>query len=74
MTDTGLVNSIRSMLDGVTAYDDLKTVARDVQRRGLRLDAQRLRCSPKGKRFLGSGKADARRVLWSGWRQSSRKA
>jgi hypothetical protein len=48
MTDTGVVNSIRSMLDGVTAYDDLKTVARDVQRRGLRLDTQKAAMFTKG--------------------------
>jgi hypothetical protein len=52
MTDTGVVNSIRSMLDGVTAYEDLKTVARDVQRRGLRLDAQKAAMFTKGQKVF----------------------
>jgi hypothetical protein len=52
MTDTGVVNSIRSMLDGVTAYDDLKTVARDVQRRSLQLDADKAALFTKGQRVF----------------------
>jgi hypothetical protein len=52
MTDNGVVNSIRGMLDGVTAYDDLKTVARDVQRRSLQLDAHKAAMFRKGQKVF----------------------
>jgi hypothetical protein len=48
MTDTGVAQSIRSMLDSITAHDDLKTVARDVQRRGKKLDASNAAIFKKG--------------------------
>jgi hypothetical protein len=61
MTDTGVVNSIRCMLDGVTDYDELKTVARDLQRRSLRLDADKAAMFRKGqKRCTGPGGVGAR--------------
>jgi hypothetical protein len=56
MTDTGVVNSIRSMLDGVTAYDELKTVARDVQRRGLQLAAHKAAMFTKGQKVFSHRK------------------
>jgi|SRR5881275_903088 hypothetical protein len=52
MTDTGVVNSIRCMLDGVASHADLKTVSRDVQRRSLQLDADKAATFTKGQKVL----------------------
>jgi hypothetical protein len=52
MTDTGVVHSIRSMLDSITARSDLKTVARDVERRGRKVDAANAANFKKGDRVF----------------------